>query len=379
MSVTNDNDANQLGYESRTFNGSETPERRGFNFYADMTSGNNQWEFWAGAHTSWSAAKSAVGSITLNQPDLLTMFVDGGNGAGGTVTAQTLRVDGTVVQTLTPAYYKTHAGLTNGDEPQNIGTLNTSSAPLIGKIAEIIQFNRHLQPVEIAQWEGYLATKYNISGPPKWKSSNPYFSDAYNTNGNNTDKEVSFLIRPIRVINKYNVRMGEMTALSSSSPQYRANNGYSSYFASTIGGKYGTFAYNMPNARASEGFYLRATNPDTNPPYAPITSHIEIDGIDTELGHHFQYLDYTAIEYTNPLDNTKIPSLKNDINTVIISENTLQHYRADASRRRTEVEDGTNITRKDYTVEPRFSQSLHPKGHKNDVSFNIGDHTGDGS
>ena len=146
-----------------------------------------------------------------------------------------------------------------------------------------------------------------------------------------------------------------------------------------MGGKYGTFAYNMPNARASEGFYLRATNPDTNPPYAPITSHIELDGIDVELGSQFIYLNSSNIEYVNPLQIEKVPSLGNDINNVIISENTLQHYRADANRMRTEIEDGTTITRKDFTVEPRFSQSLHPKGHKNDVSYNKGDHTGDGS
>ena len=74
-----------------------------------------------------------------------------------------------------------------------------------------------------------------------------------------------------------------------------------------------------------------------------------------------------------------IPSLNNNISRVIMSENTLQHYRADASRRRTEVEGDTKKSRKDFTVEPRFSQSLHPKGHKGDVSFNEGDHTGDGS
>ena len=380
MSVTNDNDANQLGYESRTFNGSETPQRRGFNLYADMTGGNNQWEFWAGADTSWSAAKSAVGSITLNQPDLLTMFIDGGNGAGGTVTAQTLRVDGTVVQTLTPAYYKTHAGLTNGDEPQNIGTLNTSSAPLIGKIAEIIQFNRHLTDFEIKQWEGYLATKYNISGPTKWKSPNPYFSSGLNTDNNKIDKDISFLIRPIRVLNKYQARMGEGLVMSSLSPQYQGNGLKQNYFYTTMGGKYGTFAYNMPNARASEGYYLRATNPDTNPPYAPIVDNMLVGTDERALSPGFIYLDATNIEYVNPLETTQlVPSLRNDINNVIITENTLQHYRADASRRRTEIEDDTNITRKDFSIEPRFSQSLHPKGHKNDVSYNKGDHTGDGS
>ena len=83
----------------------------------------------------------------------------------------------------------------------------------------------------------------------------------------------------------------------------------------------------------------------------------------------------TDIKYT---DSTyKLPSLNNKVNRILISENTLQHYRADANRRRSEVEGENKITRKDFTVQPRFSQSLHPKGHKNDVSYNKGDHTGE--
>ena len=40
---------------------------------------------------------------------------------------------------------------------------------------------------------------------------------------------------------------------------------------------------------------------------------------------------------------------------------------------------GSRIVRKDFTVQPRFSQSLHPKGHKGDVTYNTSDHTGDGA
>jgi len=75
-------------------------------------------------------------------------------------------------------------------------------------------------------------------------------------------------------------------------------------------------------------------------------------------------------------DSSKID---NEVTRVIISENTLQHYRSDASRRRTSVEGDESVLRKDYTVQPRFSQSLHPKGHKGDVSYNSTDHSGDGA
>jgi len=75
-------------------------------------------------------------------------------------------------------------------------------------------------------------------------------------------------------------------------------------------------------------------------------------------------------------DSSKID---NEVTRVIISENTLEHYRADASRRRTSVESDESVVRKDFTVQPRYSQSLHPKGHKGDVDYNSTDHTGDGA
>ena len=62
-------------------------------------------------------------------------------------------------------------------------------------------------------------------------------------------------------------------------------------------------------------------------------------------------------------------SLKGTVTRLIISENTLQRFRGDASRY-----DGT---KKDYSVKARFTQSLHSKGHKENVSFNTSDHSGD--
>ena len=372
MSVTNDNDDFQVGFESR---GSTPVARSGYNIFADMTgdgsSAGHQWEFWAGQDGSYGQAISAVGSATLNQPNLITMFIDGGNGAGGTVTAQTLRIDGTQVATLTPNYYKSTAN------QQCIGTIGASSSPLLGKIAEIIQYGRHLSDKEITMVEGYLANKYNITVPIQVKSSNPYFTGSFNTDANKIDESISFLVRPIRVLNKHQVKIGERMTLSSSSPQYSSING--NYFSQSIGGKYGVFAYNMPNARASEGYYIRATNPDTNPPYAPITYNATVDGVHQQIysstNDTLTIFNPTEIKYT---DSTyKLPSLNNKVNRILISENTLQHYRADANRRRSEVEGENKITRKDFTVQPRFSQSLHPKGHKNDVSYNKGDHTGE--
>jgi len=65
------------------------------------------------------------------------------------------------------------------------------------------------------------------------------------------------------------------------------------------------------------------------------------------------------------------------VTRLVMSENTLQHYRSDAPRRRQIVDDKKEIRRMDFSVKPRFSQALHPKGHKGDVTFNVSDHSGD--
>lgn len=374
MSVTNDNDDFQVGFESR---GPTPVARSGYNIFADMTgdgsSAGHQWEFWAGQDGSYGQAISAVGSATLNQPNLITMFIDGGNGAGGTVTAQTLRIDGTQVATLTPNYYKSTAN------EQCIGTIGASSSPLLGKIAEIIQFNRHLTDNEISQWESYLSIKYGITITNQYKSPNPYFTGTYNADANKTEKEISLMLRPIRKINSLSVQFFNTMYLHSGSPQFISSYVLMSIHQLTVGGKYGIFAYDTPNARASAGFYLRATNPDTNPPYAPIYNNTIAHTPLTLKGNNptLSDIDTKGITYTDTV--RRIPSMNNTVGRVVISENTLQHYRADASRKKTINEDGTKTTRKDFTVQPRFSQSLHPKGHKGDVSFNDGDHTGDGS
>jgi hypothetical protein len=75
-------------------------------------------------------------------------------------------------------------------------------------------------------------------------------------------------------------------------------------------------------------------------------------------------------------DNT---SLKTSVSRIIISENTLQHHRSDAARRRQEEDTDDELKRSDFAVKPRFSQSLHNKGHKGDVDFNVTDHSGDGA
>ena len=79
---------------------------------------------------------------------------------------------------------------------------------------------------------------------------------------------------------------------------------------------------------------------------------------------------------TTGFDKTTITS---PVTRMVMSENTLQHYRSDAARRRQALEDDQTVRRLDFSIKPRFSQSLHPKGHKGDVSFNVSNHSGDAS
>jgi hypothetical protein len=209
-------------------------------------------------------------------------------------------------------------------------------------------------------------------GPPTAMGSNPYVTSVFTSAGkraNAVDKTITYMMRPVRLMDKQHIEMFRSNLnLHSSAPQYGSN-----YFGATAGGKYGLFVYSVDNGRATGGgTYMRSTSPDTNPPYAPAYL-MDISASDTVPMSKGPKIIGTG---DSGFDSSKID---NEVTRVIISENTLEHYRADASRRRTSVESDESVVRKDFTVQPRFSQSLHPKGHKGDVDYNSTDHSGDGS
>jgi hypothetical protein len=338
---------------------SPTP-RSGFNLYIRMDS-NNRWQWWAGSNTGWQIVESPTNSAVGGQPELITASITGGDGAGGNADI-TLNLQGAGNYTTNGAFWK------STDGSYQVGNVPTPYY-LNGKIAEIIQYDRSMSATEKQQVEGYLAEKYGFSSnPSQWKSSNPYHTD---TNGhvrtNVTDKKVTYMMRPVRMMDKQHIEMFRSNLnLHASSPQVGSN-----YFGATAGGKYGLYVYDVDNGKASVGSYIRATNPDTNPPYTP-AYYMDISASDTVPMSQGPKIIGTG---DSGFDSSKID---NEVTRVIISENTLEHYRADASRRRTSVESDESVVRKDFTVQPRFSQSLHPKGHKGDVDYNSTDHTGDG-
>ena len=323
-------------------------------------------EMFAGIGTSsYPNISAGTDSVSVSgAPSILVGQISGGNGAGATAT-QLFRVNGVQIGTSSVGYHKDtgetyHAGA--GD--------NATTYELNGEIAEVIQFNRALTTTEIQQVEGYLAEKYGITASSSTrKSSNPYATSTVGVDGsraNVVDKSVTYMLRPVRVLDKNHVEIFRPnTGVAAGLPQEG-----STYFSATAGGKYGLYVYETTNGRASTGSYIRASNPDTNPPYVP-AYYMDISASDTVPMSQGPKIKGTEV---TGFDKTK---LDNEVTRIIISENTLQHYRADASRRRAVDESDEKEKRKDFTVKPRFSQSLHPKGHKGDVTFSTNDHSGD--
>jgi hypothetical protein len=335
----------------------------GWLLYARMSGSTNYWQWRTGTGSGQTIISAGNDTVVPNTPSIVTLKMAGSDGAGGGTTTQTLYVNGASAATSSAVFTKktaTSATPILGD---------VGSFELTGQMAEVIIYSSALSDTDRQSVEGYLASKYGISASSVWKSSNPYLTDTNgDTRGNVVDKTITYMMRPVRLMDKQHIEMFRSNLnLHSSAPQYGSN-----YFGATAGGKYGLYLYDVDNGKATAGAYIRASNPDTNPPYIP-AYYMDISASDTVPMSKGPKIIGTG---DSGFDSSKID---NEVTRVIISENTLQHYRSDASRRRTSVENDDAVVRKDYSVQPRFSQSLHPKGHKGDVSYNSTDHSGDGA
>ncbi len=336
--------------------------RAGFNLYGDMTGGaaGGFWEMWAGRAESWGALGSGHASTPLvtAASAILTAQISGGDGLGAAAT-QLFRKDGNEL-TQACTYYK------STDDFAGIGTMNTSSYMLDGEVAEIIQYNRALSAAEILEVESYLAQKYSIAhtASTRWRTSNPYQTsdhDPFVRRVNPSDKKLGLLLRPVRVLDHRHIEIfRHARRVNAGSPQDSKN-----YYSATAGGRYGVFVYDAPGARV-EDYILTAAPAPTNPPYAPV-----------------YYVD-PAVSVTAPVSvGPLIPgtesagfqlSLRQTVGRMVVSENTLGHYKSDAARRQSIVseDDEEVIVRPDFSVEPRHSQTTHPG-----TKFNTKDHGGE--
>lgn len=242
----------------------------------------------------------------------------------------------------------------------------------------ILECSSISQPFDDSGWGNASAAGGAFVLGTHGPTSNPYQSNA--TAGihdpslgatNSIDKSVSFLIRPIRVLDSKHMLVWRPHVYPAAGPQAFANGKH--FFTATAGGRYGVFNYDAPNARAStSGIYVATGNP--SPSLAPYVA---------------SYIPDQATWAINKSSGPKIPgiyngSLKSTVSRLIISENTLQHYRSDAPRRQALVEGSEEesddvIIRKVYSISPRYSQSLHSIGQDEQHVQNTPYHAGEAS
>ncbi len=220
-------------------------------------------------------------------------------------------------------------------------------------------------PFSDGGWGNHTASiagvPYNLGthGP----TSNPYQSntvlnvlDPAQKPTNTKDLSVKFLIRPVRMLDYKSMLLFRPHVQPPHGPQ---SAGDGNFFTATAGGRYGLFNYSTPNGRAAtSGIYVSMENP--SPTSAPFVASYIPD-----------YTNWTDCKSAGPIipkpDST--PNLKSTIARLLITENTLQHYRSDAPRRQTMIveseddeEDDDAVIAKNYAVSPRYSQTLHSKG-----------------
>tara|TARA_R100001594_G_scaffold13384_6_gene29007 strand:+ start:4637 stop:21703 length:17067 start_codon:yes stop_codon:yes gene_type:complete len=201
----------------------------------------------------------------------------------------------------------------------------------------ILDLLNYMEPISDAGW-----------GSSSGGSANPYQTSSHNplassgTRTNTTDKLLRLLVKPVRVLDHRHIEIFRDTSHA---------------LSGTAAGRYGVFTYSAPNARASSGRFVRSTNPaPDNPPYAPT--------------YLFATSDYTTPTSSGPvIPGTEASgfseSLKQTVARIIVSSNTLQHFRADAARRQSRRSGDEDVIRNDYSVQPRFTQSVYPGSYQN--------------
>jgi len=192
----------------------------------------------------------------------------------------------------------------------------------------------------------------------EYLSSNPYETtahEAHSKNTNTSDMSVKLLVRPVRVLDHRHLEIfrEKTNALSS-----------------TAGGRYGVFLYDAPSSRSTLGtsIHVRSTvvSP-TNPPYPPVYNLWADDKTDSDGELTTAQKTYQVPYSVGPIipgyeASGFTPSLRQSVARITVSDNTLQHLRGDASRSG------------DYTVQPRYTQSLYPGD-----DLNKSDHSGESS
>ena len=324
---------------------------KGFVFRAVTTSnaGNNdmyQMRTGTGGSPSLSVQNTATNSLVPNTPAISSFVLSGGDGAGATASKKLYHngiispVTGTYAGTLSAAYHK------SPDDDYDIG--HESAYQLSGQLGEIIQYNRALTDAEREMVESYLSQKYNIAPTTNnnsYRSTHPNHTldnnltspgDPIVQNINVTRSSINLIYRPVQVLDSKHSLMFRGNSIVAQGPQSGNN-----YFKATAGGKYGLFYSSSINSPVFAMYPSHSTT-------VPVSQGPKIPGVDVA--------GYSKTDITNPVAH------------MVMTANTLQHFRADASRK--SIDDEGN-----FAVQPRFSQTLHPKGNDNLTRFNDGDYS----
>ena len=285
--------------------------------------------------------------------------------------------DVTVAQTLGHLDFSKAASMTWANPPSILRFNNAHGmSPLGGNY--IMEVSSYTEPFDDTGWgidtsnAAYVLSTFGPTSNPYQANATAGVNDPMRRRTNALDTTVRFLVRPYRALDYRHVAMFRPVAEPFDGPQASSTKPFLKY---TAGSRYGLFNYEMVNGRAAtSGRFVLTTNPSpTTAPY--VASYIPNQSNYSDNKSHGPKIQGAGL--------ITIPTLGTPIARLLISENTLQHYRSDASRRQTietDEEDGgrsDNVIRPDYTVQPRYSQSLHPKGEGGTTDFNTSDHNDD--
>jgi hypothetical protein len=225
----------------------------------------------------------------------------------------------------------------------NLHTLNLSSAKQVLKFGTthgipvmggtyILEVSSDGEAINDYQWGA-------ASGP----TTNPYQTsnhDSISYKTNSKDETIKFLVRPVRVLDNKHIEL------------FRDDTTH--VLSATAAGRYGVFVYDTPNARAADAAssYMRGSNPaPNNPPYAPAY----LFDLSTSTSAPSSTGPKIAGSEASDFKTTATQAVAR----MIVSNNTLQHFRGDASRRQSVSIDEEVFVRLDYSVQPRYTQLLY--------------------
>ena len=239
----------------------------------------------------------------------------------------------------------------------NLHTLNLSSAKQVLKFG-----NTHGIPpiggtyvLEVSS-EGQTIDDH-LWGAASGITTNPYqtsnhVSTSYKTN--TKDTTIKFLVRPVRVLDNKHIEL------------FRDDTTH--VLSATAAGRYGVFVYDAPNARAADSAsnYMRNSNPaPNNPPYAPVYLFTLTSSTSAPASVGPKIPGSEATDFTT--------STTQAVARMIVTNNTLEHFRGDSSRRQSADGGDDRFIRNNYSVQPRYTQSLYG-GDK----LNTSDHSNEG-